>query len=125
MKVNASCAPSKNFRVEQTPDKPGFALARFFENVQEVEEDEDDNITKSYVYDEYHLELLYYDNIEADIKANFDNMINQAKIEEEQKGLTVKKLKEENDKLKTQLVESKNTITNLQVTLCNFYENSL
>ena len=42
MKVNASCAPNKSFRVEEIPDKPGFALARFFENVVENEKKIDD-----------------------------------------------------------------------------------
>lgn len=125
MRTSGSLAPDKNFYVEELPNKPGVALVRFFENIQEVEDTKNDNITKSYTYDEYHLELHYYNNIELDIKANFDNMINQAKIEEEQKSLTVEKLKAENDELKSQLVESKNTITNLQVALCNFYENSL
>ena len=53
MKVNASCAPNKNFRVEEIPDKPGFALARFFENVVENEKKIDDKTIKEYNYDEY------------------------------------------------------------------------
>lgn len=125
MKVRGDNAPSDVLSVEPHPQKPGIAIVRLFENPEPFEEKRGELTIKCWEYDEYHLELLYYDNIEADIKANFDNMINQAKIEEEQKSLTVEKLKAENDELKSQLAESKNIVTNLQVALCNFYENSL
>ena len=85
MKVNASCAPNKNFRVEKIPNKPGFALARFFENVVGNEKKIDDKTIKEYNYDEYHLILPYYDNIEKDIPANIENLMTQAKYEEEEK----------------------------------------
>ena len=125
MKVNGSRFPDEKFCVEESPDRQGIALVRFFENVQEIDNRENGNSTENYIYNEYHLELPYYDNIKIDIEANFDTMLNQAKIEEEQNDLTVEKLKEENDELKFKLNESKAIITSLQIALCNLYENSL
>lgn len=75
MKVNGSVNPG-SFKLELLPNVPGFALARFFENVEETEE--------GFEYDEYRLRLLYYLNLEQDIEANFSLFVEQAKAQEEQ-----------------------------------------
>lgn len=75
MKVNGSVDPG-SFKLELLPNVSGFALARFFENVEETEE--------GFQYDEYRLRLLYYPNLEQDIEANFQLFVQQAKAQEEQ-----------------------------------------
>lgn len=67
--------------VEQIPGKAEWALARFFENVQLYETED----YSGYQYDEYQLELKWYESLETDIINNYDNMIHQAKIADAQK----------------------------------------
>ena len=75
MRVSGSANPG-SFSLELLPNVPGYALARFFENVDETED--------GFEYDEYRLRLLYYPNLEQDIEANFDLFVEQAKAEEDQ-----------------------------------------
>ena len=124
MKVNASCAPNKNFRVEEIPDKPGFALARFFENVVENEKKIDDKTIKEYNYDEYHLIMPYYDNIEKDVSANIENLMTQAKYEEEEKN-TIPNLKGQISELEEQKSKLEEQTTDMQLALCDVYEQML
>lgn len=121
MKVNASCAPNKNFYVEEIPNKPGFALARFFENVVENEKKIDDKTIKEYNYDEYHLIMPYYDNIEKDISANIENLMIQAKYEEEEKN-TILNLKAQISELEKQKSKLEGQVTDIQLALCDVYE---
>lgn len=124
MKVNASCAPNKNFCVEEIPNKPGFALARFFENVVENEKKIDDKTIKEYNYDEYHLIIPYYDNIEKDVSANIENLMIQAKYEEEEKN-TIPNLKNQTSKLEKQKSKLEEQVTDMQLALCDVYEQIL
>ena len=75
MRVNGGANPG-SFSLELLPNVPGFALARFFENVVETED--------GFEYDEYRLKLLYYPGLEQDIEANLALFVQQAKAEEEQ-----------------------------------------
>ena len=72
MRVRGDKAPAK-FSIEPQPNKPGFVLVRFFENVVPTE--------GGYEYDEFHLEL--FDTGQDDVEGNFNNLLDIAKILEE------------------------------------------
>lgn len=124
MKVEGSVAPSKNYSVEQIPNKPEFALARFYENVQEVEKTMDDTTYTVYTYDEYHLEFPYYSNLEIDVAANVDNLLTQAKYEEAERN-TIPNLKNQIKVLEEQKEQLEEQATNMQLALCDVYEQML
>lgn len=75
MRVSGGANPG-SYSLELLPNVPGFALARFFENVDETED--------GFEYDEYRLRLLHYPGLEQDIDANLALFMEQAKAEEEQ-----------------------------------------
>lgn len=50
---------------------------RFYENADAYEE-------TGYEWDEYHLEMPSYSGLENDVEANYDMLISQAKLVEEQ-----------------------------------------
>lgn len=72
------------FSVEQIPSKEGWALARFYENAEPYIKTRDGIEYSGYKYDEYHLELLWYEALETDISNNLENMLHQAKIADAQ-----------------------------------------
>ena len=72
MKVQGNNNPGI-FSVEENLNKPRFMLARFYENIVEIE--------SGYEYDEYHLELFDTGNLEKDIEGNFEAFLNGAKIQ--------------------------------------------
>lgn len=83
MKVKGSINPG-TFTVEQIPNHPDKALARFFEHVKPYREEHDGDVVEGYIYDEYHLELPYYPALAVDIEGNFDVYFEQAKLAEQE-----------------------------------------
>lgn len=64
MKVQGSVNPGK-FSVNTMPNKSGWCMCRFYENIHETDE--------GYEYDEYHLEQEgAKSSLEIDIKNNYD-----------------------------------------------------
>lgn len=77
MKARGEISPVTAFTLEPIPKKPGKSLVRFYENAKVYEE-------TGYEWDEYHLEMPSYPGLENDVEANYDMLISQAKLVEEQ-----------------------------------------
>lgn len=82
MRVRGDFAPSAAFTLEQQPDRPGYVLARFFENAREYKETREDQTTTGWEYDEYHLLLADSGGLDADIEAGYVSYLAQAKWSE-------------------------------------------
>lgn len=63
--------------MEAIPKKPGKALIRFYAHVEAYED-------TGFEWDEYHLETASYPGLESDVIANYDVLMNQAKLIEQQ-----------------------------------------
>lgn len=83
MKHRGDNAPP-SFSVEEQPNKPGFVLARFYENVEPFSETVEETTISGYQYDEYYLELADYDGLESDIQTNLPSYLIQARAQAEQ-----------------------------------------
>lgn len=83
MRVRGDTQPSNAFSLEEQPKKPGFFLARFYENAREFTEEQGGLTVSGWEYDEYHLELADTGNLEADILNNYDAFLEQAKAADE------------------------------------------
>lgn len=109
MRVRGDLPPSGAFTLEEQPNKPGFVLARFYENAEPFEEAKDGLTTKGYQYDEYHLELEARPGLEADIEGQYAAYLNEAKLKEAEEQTIpalqeqVRKLSEENTGLHEQV----------------------
>ena len=71
MKVRGDNAPANAFSLEEQPDKPGYCLVRFYENVAPFSETQGELTISGFEYDEYYLELPFYDGIYDDILGSF------------------------------------------------------
>lgn len=69
MKVNGSINPLR-FTLETNPRRPNFRLTRFHENATKTE--------NGWEYDEYCLEFLASDTLEAEIEAHYEAYLKQA-----------------------------------------------
>lgn len=79
MKVRGDLPPSGAFTLEPRPDKPGFVLARFYENAKRYTETVEGEDISGWEYDEYYLEFPVSDGLGADIEANYDRYLEMAK----------------------------------------------
>jgi len=70
--------------MEAQPQKPGFVLVRFYENVKPFEETRDGLTISGYEYDEYHLELADTGDLQGDILNLFEYYFEVAKQQEEE-----------------------------------------
>lgn len=78
IKVQGSKVPGR-FSVETMPNKKGWCLCRFYENIHEYQDDE----FSGYEYDEYHIEQYgAKSSLEIDIENNFDVYFAAAKATE-------------------------------------------
>ena len=77
MKVRGEIAPVTAFTLEPIPKKPGKCLIRFYENAEAYED-------TGWEWDEYHLEMASYPGLESDVTANYDMLMKQAKLMEQQ-----------------------------------------
>ena len=111
MKVRGDNAPANAFSLEEQPDKPGYCLVRFYENVAPFSETQG----------EYHLELPFYDGIYDDILGSFDGYFAQAKLAEAEKE-TIPKLKQQVSDLQSVNEGLSAQITQAQLALCDVYE---
>ena len=82
MRVRGDVQPSNAFTLEEQPKKPGYYLARFFENAHEFSEEKEGLTISGWEYDEYHLELADTGSLEEDILNNYDALLEQAKAAE-------------------------------------------
>lgn len=82
MKVRGDNAPANAFSLEEQPDKPGYCLVRFYENVAPFSETQGELTISGWEYDEYHLELADTGSLSEDVLANFDTLLAQAKAAE-------------------------------------------
>lgn len=128
MKVRGDYAPSNAFSMEEQPNKPGYVLVRFYENAVPFEEKPGELTVSGYEYDEYHLELVYYDNLAEDILSSFDSYFAQAKLAEAEE-LVIPNLRQQVADLETDKAELTKKVTDLegqvtdtQLALCDVYE---
>lgn len=131
MRVRGDNAPSNAFMLEAQPNKPGFVLARFFENPEEFTEQEGDLTIHGWAYDEYHLELEDRPGLAEDIVGSFDGYLAQAKLLEAE-GKTIPNLQQqvadlERDKaeLARKVTTLEGQVTDAQMALCDVYELAL
>ena len=82
MRVRGDRSPSAAFTLEKQPKRPGFVLARFYENAVAFEETRDGQTIKGWEYDEYHLELADTGGLETDITNSLNSYLEQAKAAE-------------------------------------------
>lgn len=128
MKVRGDNAPSNAFTLEEQPKKPGYVLARFYENAQEFTDTQGDLTISGWEYDEYRLELAQYDGMEEDILAGYDGYLAQAKLlEAEENAIPTLKgqiatLEEEKAALTEQVSTLEEQVTDTQIALCDVYE---
>lgn len=84
MRVKGSLKPGA-FTLEDQPKRPGYMLARFYENAVPYSETRDGATTSGYEYDEYHLELLKTATLESEIEVQYETYLEQAKLNEIQR----------------------------------------
>ena len=72
MRVRGDANPGK-LLIHPIPNKEGWSLARFFENVEKIDE--------GYEYDEWTLVLFDTGNLQKDIENNFDVFLEAARIQ--------------------------------------------
>lgn len=109
MKHRGDNAPANAFTLEEQPKRPGFVLVRFYENVQPFTETQGDLTISGFEYDEYYLELEYYDGLQDDILSNYDNLLAQAKaagVSEETEDIEVRVAVLETDKADREEVQA-------------------
>lgn len=75
MKSESNVKPEKNYNIDIRENK---AIITFFDNIQEVTENED----VKYTYDTYKLELQNKENLEQEIKEKYQKYLEKAKSEE-------------------------------------------
>lgn len=75
MKVKGSKAPSGAYSMEPQPNKPGYAMMRFYENVEEYT---DDDFT-GWQWDEYSVLVLNRDGLAAEVENNLAFWVQLAK----------------------------------------------
>lgn len=121
MKVRGDNAPANAFSLEEQPDKPGYCLVRFYENVAPFSETQGELTISGFEYDEYYLELPFYDGIYDDILGSFDGHFAQAKLTEAEKE-TIPKLKQQVSDLQSVNEGLSAQITQAQLALCDVYE---
>lgn len=79
MRVRGDNDPG-TFSVEAMPNKPGWCLVRFYENVEEYHEELDETTITGWEYDEYHLEQPTIS--QEDIEGNLEVYLRAAKESE-------------------------------------------
>lgn len=127
MKVRGDLPPGNAFTVEVQPQKPGFSLVRFYENVREFTEKDGDLTISGYEYDEYHLEIPRVGRAEDYVLQNFEQFLRKAKAADVQgdpiqREPTMAELKAENEKLRGKVVNLESQLTDTQMALCDIYE---
>lgn len=111
MRVRGDNKPAA-FTVERQPKKPGRCLVRFYENAQEYTETADGHSTSGWEYDEYHLEMAESACHQADIEANYDTLLAQAKQAEENAKPIDERMQAVEENVYSQLAEAYQTGVN-------------
>lgn len=120
MRVRGDLQPGNAFTLEEQPKRPGFVLARFFENVAPFSETNNGLTVSGYEYDEYHLELADTPGLTDDLLANYSAYLTEAKLNEAEKKTipnlkdSVAQLEAEKATLSAQLLMQSNQITMLE-----------
>lgn len=71
--------------MERHPQRPEIAIVRLFANPAEYEESQNGMTAKGWEYEEYWLEVPFYDGIEGDVEAAYGNWLTQARAAEDAK----------------------------------------
>lgn len=121
MKVRGDSAPPSAFTLEFVPKRPGKALARFYENPEQFESEEDGVTVRGWMWDEYHLELTDCSGLECDIAANFEDYIAQAKLLEAESKI-IPDLQDKVSTLEAEKSELESSIVDNQLALVEVYE---
>ncbi|WP_409969631.1 hypothetical protein RFF05_06895 [Bengtsoniella intestinalis] len=121
MRVRGDLSPNGAFTLEEQPKKPGYSLARFYENVEEFSETVDGLTISGYEYDEYKLELETVDGLSDAITENYNVYLSEAKLAEEE-AYTIPTLKERVTQLETEKESLESQLTDTQLALCDVYE---
>lgn len=79
MKVRGDLKPNSSFTLEEQPKKPGFYLARFYENAKPIEEQHDGFTITGWEYDEYYLEFPESEDLQQKIANNLPVYLQQAR----------------------------------------------
>lgn len=71
--------------VERHPQRPEIAIVRLFANPTEYEQLQQEATVTGWEYEEYLLEVPYYDGLVADVNAAYEGWLAQAKAAEDAK----------------------------------------
>lgn len=82
MKVRGDIQPAASFSLAPIPNRPGYVLARFYENAKLYTDTRDGETVSGYEYDEYRMTLLQTATLEAEIEAQYSMYLEQAKLNE-------------------------------------------
>lgn len=82
MRVKGDLPPAVAFTLDAAPNRPGYCVARFYENTEPYVETRNGVTESGYVYDEYDMELLMTDTLEDEISAQYKIYLEQAKMNE-------------------------------------------
>lgn len=118
MRVKGGLQPSA-FTLEDQPKKPGYVLARFYENAVPYTETRDGLVTSGYEYDEYDLELPKTLTLESEIESQYETYLEQAKTNEIQRqpfdALDYRRRMDELGELSSIVVEQAYSLTLLEL----------
>ena len=121
MKIIGDIKPSYKYTIEVHPNKRGYFLIRFFENIKEhTETNSKGELRSGYTYDEYHLVLYGNGNIEEEVANNYAEFFKQAKAHEPVD--EVADLKEEVNRLTEENTAMEEYIATLDEALIQMYE---
>lgn len=82
MKVRGDIQPAATFSLTPIPNRPGYVLARFYENARPYTDARDGETVSGYEYDEYRLTLPQTATLEAEIEAQYSLYLEQARLNE-------------------------------------------
>lgn len=82
MRVKGDLPPAAAFTLDAAPNRPGYCVARFYENAAPYTETRNGVTESGYVYDEYDMELPMTGTLEDEISAQYETYLEQAKMNE-------------------------------------------
>ena len=100
--------------VERHPQRPEIAIVRLFDNPTEYEQLQQEATVTGWEYEEYLLEVPYYDGLVADVNAAYEGWLAQAKAAEDAKD-PMAKLMAAQDSTDTLVVDQEYRLTLLEL----------
>ena len=114
MKARGSAKPDGLCMVERHPQRPEIAIVRLFANPTEYEQLQQEATVTGWEYEEYLLEVPYYDGLVADVNAAYEGWLAQAKAAEDAKD-PMAKLMAAQDSTDTLVVDQEYRLTLLEL----------